>query len=100
AEAVLRRHPNLRVAFRHEDLPEPVQVVCEKTALPWAEIDLSALAEADRGREAQRRATAERTRKFDMTAPPLLRFLLIRLADDRHRLVMTVHHILWDGWST
>lgn len=100
AEAVLRRHPNLSVAFQHEDLPEPVQVVCEEAVLPWAEIDLSALAEAERGREAQRLAAAERTRKFDMTAPPLLRFLLVRLADDRYRLVMTVHHILWDGWST
>lgn len=100
AEAVLKRHPNLSVAFRYEDLPEPVQVVCGKVTLPWVEVDLSPLAEAERVREARRLATAERTRKFDLTEPPLLRFLLIRLADDRYRLVMTVHHILWDGWST
>ena len=41
----------------------------------------------------------DRTRRFDLSAPPLLRCMLIRLAADRHRLVLTNHHILMDGWS-
>jgi non-ribosomal peptide synthetase component F len=40
----------------------------------------------------------ERAVGFDVTKPPLLRFVLVRLAD-RYRLVLTNHHILWDGWS-
>jgi condensation domain-containing protein len=50
--------------------------------------------------EAERLASDERARGFDLTSPPLLRILLLRLGDDRYRLVLTAHHILWDGWST
>jgi hypothetical protein len=42
----------------------------------------------------------DRAERFDLGAAPLLRFTLIRLAPDRHRLVLTNHHILMDGWST
>ena len=41
----------------------------------------------------------DRAERFDLTAAPLLRFTLIRLAADQHRLVLTNHHILMDGWS-
>ena len=41
----------------------------------------------------------DRAERFDLASPPLLRFTLIRLAADRHRLVLTSHHILMDGWS-
>ena len=41
----------------------------------------------------------ERAERFDLAVAPLLRFTLIRLAADRHRLVLTNHHILMDGWS-
>ncbi|WP_238578810.1 amino acid adenylation domain-containing protein, partial [Inquilinus limosus] len=42
----------------------------------------------------------ERERGFDLSAPPLMRVLLLQMAEDRHRLVWTFHHILMDGWST
>lgn len=100
AEALLSRHPNLRVAFAYGDLPEPVQVVHADVPLPWAEADLSALTDEKRGAEARRIAAAERDNGFDPAVPPLLRFLLLRFSDTRHRLVLTAHHILWDGWST
>ena len=41
----------------------------------------------------------ERSRRFDLAHGPLLRFMLARLAPQRHRLVLTCHHILIDGWS-
>ncbi|WP_194292157.1 condensation domain-containing protein, partial [Streptomyces jumonjinensis] len=37
--------------------------------------------------------------RFDLAVPPLLRLLLIRLGEDRHRLVVTSHHVVMDGWS-
>ena len=43
---------------------------------------------------------ADRAEPFDMACPPLLRFRLLRLGGDRHRLVITSHHILMDGWSS
>ena len=48
---------------------------------------------------AERVAAEERGRRFDLAVPPLLRFVLIRLAPGRHHLVLTHHHILLDGWS-
>ncbi|MEU8797701.1 amino acid adenylation domain-containing protein [Spirillospora sp. NPDC048819] len=94
AGTLLRRHPNLRAAFWHEDLSRPVQVVPRTVELPWEEVSASAGAEADAV------VARERARGFDMTAPPLLRFVLVRMGAARHRLIFTNHHILLDGWST
>ncbi|MEU5289298.1 condensation domain-containing protein [Streptomyces sp. CA-278952] len=48
AEALLRRHANLRMAFRCAGLSRPVQVVPRQVRLPWREVDLRSLADADR----------------------------------------------------
>ena len=93
AETLLRRHANLRAAFWHEDLSRPVQVIPRTVDLPWEEIDAD-----EAGADAI--VARERARGFDMTAPPLLRFVLVRTAPERFRLIFTNHHILLDGWST
>ncbi len=61
--------------------------------LPWEEVTAS-------GAEADAVVVRERARGFDMTAPPLLRFVLVHMGPERFRLVFTNHHILLDGWST
>ncbi|RFU43198.1 amino acid adenylation domain-containing protein [Actinomadura logoneensis] len=94
AEALLRRHANLRAAFWHEDLSKPVQVVPRSVELPWEETEAADDAEADAV------VARERARPFALTEPPLLRFVLVGLGPERHRLVLTNHHILLDGWST
>ncbi|MYS25334.1 amino acid adenylation domain-containing protein, partial [Streptomyces sp. DvalAA-14] len=97
--ALLRRHANLRVGFLHEDLDEPVQAVAADVPPRWREVDLSR-AERDQAEGALARLlAADRAERFDLAEPPLLRFTLVRLAPDVHRLVLTSHHILWDGWS-
>ncbi|MFE5733181.1 amino acid adenylation domain-containing protein [Streptomyces sp. NPDC056528] len=97
---LLRRHANLRVGFLHEDLDEPVQAVAAEVPVPLERHDLTA---PDDGRTVEERVraflTADRTRRFDLATPPLMRFSLLRTGPDRHRLVMTSHHILLDGWS-
>ncbi|MGW6544061.1 amino acid adenylation domain-containing protein, partial [Streptomyces massasporeus] len=100
ANALLRRHPNLRAAFRHEGLSRTVQIVPHEVELPWTETDLSAEADPERQRaELDRLLAADRAVRFDLTRPPLLRCALYRLGARRHRLVLTKHHILMDGWS-
>ncbi|MEU0088909.1 amino acid adenylation domain-containing protein, partial [Streptomyces sp. NPDC006274] len=99
ARSLLRRHPNLRAAFHHQDLPHPVQVVPRAAEPGWTELDLSALPEDERFQELTRVQEAERRTRFDLTDPPLLRFTLVALGEDRHRLVFTHHHLLLDGWS-
>ncbi|KDA40402.1 hypothetical protein BMG523Draft_04796, partial [Frankia sp. BMG5.23] len=99
-QALLDRHPNLRAGFRHlAGLEQPVQVIADRVALPWREADVSALPSAEAEAEADRLAAAELARAFDPAVPPLLRFLVIRFGARHHRLVITNHHILMDGWS-
>ncbi|MGW6919207.1 amino acid adenylation domain-containing protein, partial [Kitasatospora sp. NPDC054939] len=98
--ALVERHPNLRAGFRQVDSGQPVQVVPRRVEPPWEEHDLSALGAERAEAEADRLAAKEHARRFDLAEPPLLRFTLLRLAPGRHRLLMTTHHILLDGWST
>ncbi|GAA1607134.1 hypothetical protein GCM10009679_08710 [Saccharothrix algeriensis] len=99
AVALLRRHPNLRAAFRQRPDGEPVQVVQREVALPWREVDLSGLPVDDRDAELVRVVTRDRAVRFDVARPPLVRFLVVRLAPRRWRLVVSNHHLLLDGWS-
>ncbi|MBQ0881644.1 non-ribosomal peptide synthetase [Streptomyces sp. RT42] len=99
AEALLRRHANLRAGFRQRKNGAWAQLVLHDVDLPWQDADLSALPEDERGPEADRLAAADRARRFDLGRPPLLRFTAIRLSAGHVRLVMTNHHIVLDGWS-
>ncbi|NUP17586.1 MAG: amino acid adenylation domain-containing protein, partial [Streptomyces sp.] len=98
-EAVLDRHPALRAGFHEQESGEAVQVVARNVELPWHEADLSTLPETEALAEAGRLARHDLTRRFDLTEPPLLRLLLVRLGENRYRLAITCHHILLDGWS-
>ncbi|MEU8936391.1 amino acid adenylation domain-containing protein, partial [Streptomyces sp. NPDC048409] len=98
--ALVQRHPNLRAGFRQVDSGRTVQLIARQVDVPWDEFDLSQLPEADAEAELARLAAKEHARRFDLAEPPLVRFSLVRLAAESHRLVMTTHHILLDGWST
>ncbi|WP_344582136.1 amino acid adenylation domain-containing protein [Streptomyces lunalinharesii] len=97
--ATLARHPVLRTGFRVRANGQPVQLVRRTVTTPWTEHDLAG--EPAETRRARLLAFMEedRLRRFDMAAPPLMRFALIRLTEERHVLVLTYHHILLDGWS-
>ncbi|GHH30267.1 hypothetical protein GCM10017790_63750 [Amycolatopsis oliviviridis] len=97
---VLARHESLRTGFHQLGSGETVQVVVGEAELPWREVDLSHLDEAAADAEVERLLADDQARRFDVTAPPLLRLSLIRLSTDRHRLVLTSHHVVLDGWST
>ncbi|WP_326696607.1 amino acid adenylation domain-containing protein [Streptomyces sp. NBC_01754] len=97
---MLRRHPNLRAAFRRRGLRRPVQVITDHEDFAWRETDLSALGETDRRAALDRLEADDRDQRFDLTRAPLMRMALVRLAADRHRLLVTHHHTLIDGWST
>ncbi|WP_143659158.1 non-ribosomal peptide synthetase [Streptomyces sp. SA15] len=92
-QTVVERHDALRAAFVQTPDGPPVQVIAEQVTVPWKEaaaVDAAELAAL---------AAGERRAGFDLAAPPLIRLLLVRLAGEEHRLVMTNHHILLDGWS-
>ncbi|MGE6738309.1 condensation domain-containing protein, partial [Streptomyces sp. NPDC059900] len=98
-QALLDRHAALRASFHERKSGAPVQLIARTVRLPWREIDLSGLAEPGQAARAAELAAQEHAKRLDLAAAPLLRLLLIRLADQRHQLVLTTHHILMDGWS-
>ena len=94
----LVRHPILRTSFHWLGLTAPVQVVRPAVELPWRELDWSRSTEDP---EAQLEALLEedRGRGFRLERAPLLRWTLIRLSPKRHRLLLSYHHLILDGWS-
>ncbi|MGW7446189.1 amino acid adenylation domain-containing protein [Kitasatospora sp. NPDC054795] len=99
AEALLRRHDNLRAAFLTRADGEPVQVVPQSVRLGWSEQDLTDLAGPAQQRRLAELTDEELSRRFDLASPPLVRFTVLRLGAERHRLLWSVHHALVDGWS-
>ncbi|MEI2453367.1 amino acid adenylation domain-containing protein [Lysobacter firmicutimachus] len=95
---VVRRHDALRTGF-DEVAGEPRQTVVAHVDFALDRHDLTALPEAQREAEIQRRVGAESERPFDLARPPLLRAGLLRLADDDHVLMVVMHHIVSDAWS-
>jgi amino acid adenylation domain-containing protein/non-ribosomal peptide synthase protein (TIGR01720 family) len=97
-EEVVRRHESLRTLFRSEE-GQAVQVVLPPPRLPLMVVDLRELPAAEREAEAQRLVDTETIRPFDLARGPLLRTLLLQMGDRDHVLLLTVHHIVSDGWS-
>ncbi|MBB5959617.1 amino acid adenylation domain-containing protein/non-ribosomal peptide synthase protein (TIGR01720 family) [Saccharothrix tamanrassetensis] len=97
---LLERHPNLRAGFYRLDSGEAVQLIPRHVTLPWEQSDLRGLDAAEAEARVAWMTANDRARRFDLSCPPLLRFTLLHLGPEHHRLIMTNHHILLDGWST
>ena len=98
AGALVGRHPNLRAAFVRDGAGEPLQVVHRHVEVPFTWIDSADGAEPAAALE--QIMEADRRAGFDTGSAPLLRVTLIRTGPHRYRLVLSMHHILIDGWST
>ncbi|MFJ8940387.1 amino acid adenylation domain-containing protein [Streptomyces sp. NPDC102365] len=98
-EALIERHAVLRASFQRRRSGEAVQLISRSVVLPWSDVDLSDLGEDEALTRFERLAREERDDRMNPASPPLLRLLLARLGEARHRLVLTTHHILLDGWS-
>lgn len=97
-DEIVRRHEVLRTTFNILD-DQPVQVIAPLLSIALALSDLRALAPDVREREAAQLTTQEATQPFDLARGPLLRTHLIQLDDQEFRLLLTIHHIVSDGWS-
>ncbi|HEY6186696.1 MAG TPA: amino acid adenylation domain-containing protein, partial [Pyrinomonadaceae bacterium] len=95
---ISRRHEALRTSFVSVD-GRPRQIISEEQSVVIREIDLRWLSEEERESEARRLAGEEARRPFDLSVGPLLRVSLLKLAEDDHILLFTMHHIISDGWS-
>ena len=92
--AIVARHEALRTTFAVAD-GEPVQVIGPDGVPELAVQDATSLSDA----EIQRLVREEGERPFDLESGPLLRATLLRRRADEHLLLVTIHHIVFDGWS-
>ncbi|HEY9401515.1 MAG TPA: amino acid adenylation domain-containing protein, partial [Pyrinomonadaceae bacterium] len=97
---IVRRHEALRTNFPLAN-GEPVQRIAPAAATPLAVLDLRDAHETvEREQLWQQYLDAEARRGFDLTRDPLLRAKLLRTGETEHVLLVTMHHIITDGWST
>ncbi|MFD5083006.1 amino acid adenylation domain-containing protein [Kitasatospora sp. NPDC058406] len=96
---IARRHEALRTTFREVD-GEPVQVVTEGSAPELTVVPCEHLHGPDGEAGIRALAQEEFSRPFDLEAGPLLRMRFLRLSPDEHVLLLTIHHIAGDLWST
>ncbi|HEY0022717.1 MAG TPA: non-ribosomal peptide synthase/polyketide synthase [Longimicrobium sp.] len=96
---IVRRHESLRTIFREVD-EGAVQVIAPFAGFALPVDDLSLLPEAEREAEVRRRVREDAARPFDLTAGPLVRAVLLPVADEEHVLLLCIHHIVSDGWSS
>ncbi len=94
---VVNRHPHLLARFS-EQFDEPVQIIPADPVAPWQFIELDADG-IDVDEQIQRICSDERASVCHLADQPAFRAALIRTNEDRHRFVLTNHHILMDGWS-
>jgi amino acid adenylation domain-containing protein len=96
--AILRRHEVLRSTFGEQD-GKPVQIVPlpAPTSLPFT--DLSEIPLGQREAHARSLAREEAQKPFDVSRGPVFRASLLKLEAHDHLLLLTVHHIVFDGWS-
>ncbi len=95
---IVRRHEVLRTTFAETD-GSPVQVVSPCLQLSVRVRDLRSLAPALREEEMDQLCAEEASRPFDLEEDVLVRAGLLRMEDRRHILMLTMHHLISDGWS-
>jgi amino acid adenylation domain-containing protein len=96
---IVRRHEMLRTTFDEVD-GELVQVIAGNHPMDLPVVDLSLESPAERETMAATKARAEAHRPFDLRVGPLMRVCLLKLGPQDHVLVLTLHHIVCDGWSS
>lgn len=97
-DSILSRHEALRTTFNTVK-GRPIQRIMPEFQVSLNVVDLRHLPEAEREATMRRLATEEAHQPFDLTHGPLLRTQLLRLGDDEHLALLTMHHIISDGWS-
>ena len=95
---LLARHDALRTSFTVVD-GEPVQSIAPKIEIELPIVDLAHLTPESRASELSRLVTLDAKGAFDLGRAPLIRAGLIKLSSREHVLLLTVHHIISDGWS-
>ncbi|MGW0943108.1 amino acid adenylation domain-containing protein [Streptomyces sp. NPDC002623] len=97
---IVARHEALRTSFVLDDGERPTQRISADVRVPLPVTDLGDLPEDVRRQRWEELALDESRRPFDLTRAPLLRATLLRVGEEEHILLLTMHHSVSDAWST
>lgn len=95
---IIDRHEILRTNFQEVEAT-PVQVIAPHATLKISVIDLQGLSEQEQSEQLQLFATEDQLQPFDLTTGILLRVTFVQLKSESSALLLTMHHIISDGWS-
>ena len=95
---VVARHESLRTTFSVVG-DRPVQRIATDRPVELPLFDAASVPEAEKNRELDEWIASEKRRAFDLARGPLLRAALFRIGEGEHVLLLTMHHIVSDGWS-
>ena len=95
---IVRRHETLRTTFEIVN-GAPTQAIAPTLTVPLPIVDLQGVPEEKQSAKVLRLVNEEAQHPFDLSEGPLLRVTLLRLGAEEHVLLVTMHHIVSDGWS-
>lgn len=95
---MIRRHESLRTTFALVE-QEPVQIIAPAMPFTLSVTDLRELDENERESETRRRVKEDASKPFDLARGPLMRASLLRMGEQEYVVLLTMHHIISDGWS-
>jgi alpha-ketoglutarate-dependent taurine dioxygenase/acyl carrier protein len=98
-DEIMRRHEILRTTFGLKD-GQAVQVIAPAQKLPLPRLDLTQWPEKEREAQVRKLIAEAATHVFDLSRGPLIDAKLLRLSEEEHVLLLTMHHIVSDAWST
>nr|QQH17589.1 non-ribosomal peptide synthetase [Nostoc sp. KVJ20] len=95
---IIRRHEILRTTFSAVE-GTPVQVISPHATMKLSVVNLQRLSGQEQSQQLQLLATQDQLQPFDLTKGLLLRVTLVQLKSESYALLLTMHHIIGDGWS-
>ncbi|MEH1813020.1 MAG: amino acid adenylation domain-containing protein [Nostoc sp.] len=98
-QLLVERHSALRTLFVWKNRKQSVQVVRKQVNLPWSNLDWRMFPQQEQEIRLNSFLDSDRKQGFELDKAPLMRFALIRVADETYEFVWSFHHLLIDGWS-
>ncbi|MBC1223942.1 amino acid adenylation domain-containing protein [Nostoc sp. UCD121] len=98
-QLLVERHSALRTLFVWKNRKQSVQVVRKEVNLPWSNLDWRMFSQQEQEIRLNSFLDSDRKQGFELDKAPLMRFALIRVADETYEFVWSFHHLLVDGWS-
>ena len=97
-QTLIQRHQTLRTCF-HKEGGTPIQVIVTEVNFNLVIHDLQTHSENQQAAEVKQLVKEEAQKPFDLSLAPLIRVSLLRLRSNVYVLMLTMHHIISDGWS-